>query len=150
MPRRTVKQVGLSFNVGLIVGHRLSRIGRQAMKIRFLTHVRTVAIALVASLVSAMAAVASPFCLPPGPADAGVLRAAPEECLIYLGWNGAGKADAKSENQTEQLLAEKEVQAFLSQIEAQVTALAQQAMRGNPAAAAFADDLPTLVKGVLT
>ncbi len=120
------------------------------MKITFLSHVRTVAIALAASLVSAIAAVASPLCLLPGPADAGVLRAAPEECLFYLGWNGAGKADAKSENQTEQLLAEKEVQAFLSQIETQVTALVQQAMRGNPAAAAFADDLPALVKGVLT
>ncbi|HEV7221824.1 MAG TPA: hypothetical protein VGN42_03930, partial [Pirellulales bacterium] len=78
------------------------------------------------------------------------MRAAPEECLFYLGWNGAGKADGKSENQTEQLLAEEEIQRFLSQIDSQVTALVQQAMRGNPVAAGFADDLPALVKGVLT
>ena len=120
------------------------------MKTPFLAHLRFVVLVLAASLGWATSAKASPFCLPPGPADAGVLRAAPEECLFYLGWNGAGKADAKSENQTEQLLAEAEVQEFISQADAQLTAIVQQAMRGNPAAAAFADDLPALVKGVLT
>lgn len=120
------------------------------MKTILSIHVRTLAIAIAAWFVGVQASFASPFCLPPGPVDAGVLRAAPEECLFYLGWNGAGKVDGKSENQTEQLLAEKEIQTFVSQIDSQVTALVQQAMRGNPAAAAFADDLPALVKGVLT
>ncbi|HVA51041.1 MAG TPA: DUF1559 domain-containing protein [Pirellulales bacterium] len=114
-----------------------------------MTYFRTL-IALAGWLVYAQATLASPFCLPPAPADAGVLRAAPEECLFYVGWNGAGTADAKSENQTEQLLAEEEVKNFVSKLDSQVTALVQQAMRGNPAAAMFADDAPALVKAVLT
>lgn len=120
------------------------------MKTTLSARMRTVAIALAVCLVGVSPTLASPLCLPPGPADAGVMRAAPEECLFYLGWNGAGKADASSENQTEQLLAEEEVQTFISEIDRQVTALAQQAMRGNPMAAAFADDLPSIVKAVLT
>ncbi|HVX63899.1 MAG TPA: DUF1559 domain-containing protein [Pirellulales bacterium] len=120
------------------------------MKTTLSAHARTVAIVLAVCLVGAATTLASPLCLPPGPADAGVMRAAPEECLFYLGWNGAGKADANSQNQTEQLLAEEEVQTFISEIDRQVTALAQQMLRSNPMAAAFADDLPAIVKGVLT
>lgn len=107
-------------------------------------------IAIAGWLVQAQTSFASPFCLPPAAPDLGVMRAAPEECLFYIGWNGAGKPEAKSENQTEQLLAEEEVQKFVTQIDAQVTALVQQAMRANPMAAALADHLPVLVKTVLT
>lgn len=115
-----------------------------------MTHPRTLLISLAGYFALAQAVFASPFCLPPGPADAGVMRAAPEECLLYLAWNGAGTADPKSENQTEQLLAEEEVKNFISKIEGQVVALAQQAMRNNPVGAAFADDLPALVKAIFT
>ncbi|HVX13031.1 MAG TPA: DUF1559 domain-containing protein [Pirellulales bacterium] len=112
--------------------------------------VRILLIVVTAWFAQAQASFASPFCLPPAAADAGMMRAAPEECLFYLGWNGAGKPDANSENQTDQLLAESEIQSFISQIDSQVTALVQQALRGNPPLAPFADDLPALVKGVLT
>jgi hypothetical protein len=115
-----------------------------------MTYFRTAVIAVAAWLVQIQVSFASPLCLPPGPPDAGVMRAAPEECLFYLGWNGAGTADPKSANQTEQLLAESEVRQFLTQVEAQVTGLAQQAMRGNPAGAALADHVPVLVKTLLT
>src|SRR5690349_15365237 len=115
-----------------------------------MTCLRIALVAFVGWLLQVQASLASPFCLPPGAPDAGVQRAAPEECLFYLGWNGAGQADAKSGNQTEQLLAEDEVQKFVSQADAQITALVQQAMRGNPAAAMFADHLPVLIKTVLT
>jgi hypothetical protein len=115
-----------------------------------MTSLRIVLIAVAGWLVQVQTSFASPFCLPPGAPDAGVMRAAPEECLLYVGWNGAGKADAKSENQTEQLLAEEEVQNFVSQVDTQVTALVQQALRSNPAGAALADHLPVLVKTVLT
>lgn len=113
-------------------------------------HRRTLLIAVAAWLACSHSTFASPFCLPPGPADAAIARAVPEECLFYLGWNGAGTPDAASENQTEQLLAEEEVRTFVSKVESQVTTLVQQAMRGNPAAAMFADDLPALIKAVFT
>jgi hypothetical protein len=111
---------------------------------------QVVLIAVAGWLIQAQTMIASPLCLPPAAPDAGVMRAAPEECLLYVGWNGAGKPDAKSENQTEQLLAEEEVQKFLTQIDSQVTALVQQAMRANPMAAALADHVPVLVKTILT
>jgi hypothetical protein len=113
-------------------------------------HLRTAFIAVAVWLVQIQHSFASPLCLPPGAPDVGVMRAAPEECLFYLGWNGAGTADSKSPNQTEQLLAESDVREFLAQLEAQVTGLAQQAMRSNPAGALLADHVPVLVKTVLT
>ena len=115
-----------------------------------MNYLRVLLVIVAGWLAHAQTCFASPFCLPPAAPDAGIMRAAPEECLFYLGWNGAGKPDAKSENQTEQLLAEDEIQKFISQIDAQVTALVQQAMRGNPAGAALAEHLPALVKTVLT
>src|SRR5580704_12979431 len=84
---------------------------------RPMIYLRTALVAVAAWLVQIQTSFASPFCLPPGAPDAGVMRAAPEECLFYLGWNGAGTADPKSANQTEQLLAESEVRQFLSQVE---------------------------------
>ena len=51
-----------------------------------------------------------PLGLPPGPEDPAVARVAPEKCLFYASWAGMATADAKSKNQTEQLLAEPEVQ----------------------------------------
>ncbi|HWB11974.1 MAG TPA: DUF1559 domain-containing protein [Pirellulales bacterium] len=113
-------------------------------------YLRTPFIAVAVWLVQIQLGFASPLCLPPGAPDVGVMRAAPDECLFYLGWNGAGAPDSKSPNQTEQLLAENDVRQFLSQLEAQVTGLAQQAMRANPAGALLADHVPVLVKTVLT
>lgn len=120
------------------------------MNIKFLAPVRVTVLSLAMSFAWVHAAVGNPLGLPPEPPDAGALCVAPEECLFYLGWNGAAKPNSQSKNQTEQLLAEAEVQLFVSQVEAQVTTLVQQAVRRNPAMAPFADDLPTLVKGILT
>ena len=39
---------------------------------------------------------------------------APEKCLFYVSWAGTATADPKSKNQTEQLLAEPEVQRSLA------------------------------------
>lgn len=120
------------------------------MNTQFLASVRVIALSLATTILWVRAAAGNPLGLPPEPPDAAALRAAPEECLFYLGWNGAAKPDRQSQNQTEQLLAEAEVQEFVSQVDSQVTALVQQALRRNPAMAPFADDLPALVKGLLT
>ncbi len=54
-----------------------------------------------------------PLSIPPLPEDTTLTAAAPAECLGYLSWYGAAEPDADSTNQTEQLLADEEVQAFL-------------------------------------
>jgi hypothetical protein len=58
-----------------------------------------------------------PFGVPPAPEDPAIARAVPEECLYCLSWAGTAAPDPKSANQTEQLLAEQEVQYFLKKID---------------------------------
>jgi hypothetical protein len=68
-------------------------------------------------LLSATGGLGLPFGVPPTPEDSTLSRIAPEECLFYLSWAGTASPDPKSSNQTEQLLAEPEVQNFLRQID---------------------------------
>src|SRR5438105_9192431 len=63
-----------------------------------------------------------PLSLPPLPEDPAMSAVAPEECLWYLTWSGCAKADPASKNQTEQLLAEEEVQRFGSDLERRLIA----------------------------
>jgi hypothetical protein len=72
---------------------------------------------LGAVLLSATGDRGLPFGVPPMPEDATLARIAPEETLFYLSWAGVAAPDPKSVNQTEQLLAEPEVQNFLRQID---------------------------------
>ena len=58
-----------------------------------------------------------PLGVPPLPEDPVLSRVAPEQCLIYASCSGMATPDAKSKNQTEQLLAEPEVQRLWSEIE---------------------------------
>jgi hypothetical protein len=51
--------------------------------------------------------------MPPAEEAPLAAKAAPADCLVYLSWAATGAPQAKSANQTEQLLAEKEVQGFL-------------------------------------
>ena len=60
--------------------------------------------------------------MPPLPEDAVLAQVAPEECLVYASWSGMATPDAKSKNQTEQLLAEPEVQRLASEIERVIVA----------------------------
>jgi hypothetical protein len=57
-----------------------------------------------------------PFGVPPAPEDQTMGRVAPQNCLFYLSWAGTASPDPKNDNQTEQLLAEPEVQNFLKQV----------------------------------
>ncbi len=70
---------------------------------------------LAALLLSATTGgVGLPFGVPPTPEDPVLARALPEQCLFCLSWAGTASPDPNSTNQTEQLLAEPEVQEFLS------------------------------------
>lgn len=51
--------------------------------------------------------------MPPLPEDPIIERIAPPDTLVYFSWAGAGKADPKSGNKTEQMLADEEVRVFL-------------------------------------
>jgi hypothetical protein len=62
-----------------------------------------------------------PLSLPPLPEDPMLARIAPAECLVYTSWSGTAVADAKTTNQTEQLLAEPEVRDMFAQIERAIT-----------------------------
>ena len=63
-----------------------------------------------------------PLGVPPQPEDALLAKIAPEECLVYVSSAGMRAAEAGSENETERLLAEPEVQAFAAEFERRATA----------------------------
>ncbi len=57
-----------------------------------------------------------PLGVPPLPETQLLSKIAPEECLFYMSSAGMAAADAKSQNQTEQLLAEPEVQKAVGKV----------------------------------
>jgi len=90
-----------------------------------------------------------PLGVPPLPEDPLLARVAPEECLVYASWSGMATPDAKSTNQTEQLLAEPEVQRLLSEIERVIVAKVEEG-QGAPEAQAMVRDAIRWGKKLLT
>ena len=78
-------------------------------------------------LVAATGGIGLPFGVPPTPDDPVLVSVLPEKCLLCVSWAGTASPDPKSANQTEQLLAEPEVQNFLTQIDR----LARYALQGG-------------------
>ncbi len=94
-----------------------------------------------------------PLSLPPLPADPAMAQVAPEDCLWYLSWAGCATPDPASSNHTEQLLAEQDVQRFVSELELRLReAIKRGAPQGAIAgqAAVLAEEGPNLVKFVVT
>ena len=89
-----------------------------------------------------------PLGLPPLPEDPVLARVAPEECLVYTSWSGTATPSAKSKNQTEQLLAEPEIQEMLRQIERAILAGVEK--NSPPQQAAIARDAIRWGKKLLT
>ncbi len=67
-----------------------------------------------------------PLGIPPQEPDPVMANIAPEQCLYYVSWVGMAKPDPESSNQTEQLLAEKEVIAFVADVERALKAAADK------------------------
>jgi hypothetical protein len=89
--------------------------------------------------------------LPPAPEDSRVTHVAPDECLAYFSWAGVAVPDAKSANQTEQLLAEPELRDFFALIERAVRqGLSKAAQSESPEAVPAIQAVADLVKVVLT
>src|SRR5262245_3820852 len=101
-------------------------------------------------LLTMFGGVGLPMGLPPLPPDAGIENSAPQQCLFYSSWAGTAEPDAKSTNQTEQLLAEAEVQEFIGQVGVQIRSLIQQATSRDEKAKPLGEVLPPLLKMVLT
>ncbi|HEY2839442.1 MAG TPA: DUF1559 domain-containing protein [Pirellulales bacterium] len=100
-------------------------------------------------IVVLMGGLGIPVGTPPLPADPVITRVAPEECLWYFSWYGTAKPDQKSDNQTEQLLAEEEVQQFVSQV---VESLSQALRKGaaTEQTQILGGESPKLLKILLT
>ncbi len=91
-----------------------------------------------------------PLSLPPLPQDPVMSRIAPEECLWYLSLSGMAKPDAKSGNQTEQLLAESELQRLFVEVHEKIVAAIRKNAPSNPGDQLIATDGPMLIKTLLT
>jgi hypothetical protein len=81
-----------------------------------------------------------PFSVPPLPPDPVVERSAPDTCLVHVALRGVAAPDATSANETERLLADEEVRAFLTDFARMagttVRALADRQGAGDVAGAA--------------
>jgi hypothetical protein len=91
-----------------------------------------------------------PLGIPPAPEEPAISRVAPEECLFYMNWAGMAKPDPASRNQTEQLLAEKEVQECLTEIEARIMDSLRRKADQDPQEVEMVDAVGMLAKTVLT
>lgn len=92
-----------------------------------------------------------PLGMPPLPEDPVLARVAPEQCLFYASSAGTAAPDPKSINQTEQLLAEPEIQQLAAGIERQIRAALSNAAKGQgPEQAALLGDTADLGKTLLT
>src|SRR4051812_37321785 len=93
-----------------------------------------------------------PLGVPPQPENPAMSHVAPAKCVMYATWAGMGEADPKSANQTEQLLAEPEVQQFARSLEKSVRqALAHYAEQNrDPKGKQLAKVAPLWAKTILT
>ncbi len=89
-----------------------------------------------------------PLSLPPLPEDPVMAQVAPAECLWYMSWAGSAEASGTSKNQTEQLLAEEEIQHFAGELERTILLTIRQQTRGREDTVAAAE-IPTLIKAAL-
>ncbi|MEN6451811.1 MAG: DUF1559 domain-containing protein [Thermoguttaceae bacterium] len=82
-----------------------------------------------AILLALIGGVGLPLGVPPQPADPAAANVAPQQCLFYFSSAGVAPADAKSGNQTEQLMAEPEVRQMVATLRQAVTAGLETAMK---------------------
>jgi hypothetical protein len=92
-----------------------------------------------------------PLGVPPLPETQLLSKIAPEECLFYVSSSGMAAPDSKSTNQTEQLLAEPEVQKSVGEIEKLIRgSLSNSIDKNNLPPGMNSDEVVDLVKMLLT
>ena len=92
-----------------------------------------------------------PLGVPPQPEKPLMARVAPEECLFYTTWSAMAEPDPTSNNQTEQLLAEPEVQHMVGEVQRHITeGIAKVAQEETPHPASMVKEAVGIVKTFLT
>ncbi len=91
-----------------------------------------------------------PLGLPPAPEDPVLSRIAPDDCLAYFSWSGVAEADAKSKNQTEQLLAESEVREFADTLGKALSSAIKKGAPATPQGQVLGRHGPMLIHALLT
>lgn len=92
-----------------------------------------------------------PLGVPPLPETQLLSKIAPEECLFYASSSGMAVPDAKSANQTEQLMAEPELQKAVGKLEKMLRELLSKNMgQGSLPPGISSDDVADLAKILLT
>ncbi|MCH5376932.1 MAG: hypothetical protein JJ992_23445, partial [Planctomycetes bacterium] len=93
-----------------------------------------------------------PLGVPPEPGEPALVRIAPESCLYFSAWAGIAKPDPTSSNQTEQLLAEPEIQQLIQAVEQQLDAALRQAAarEQNAQRQVLLQEAPKLLKILVT
>jgi hypothetical protein len=100
---------------------------------------------LVSGSLGAVAAVGAPL-----PLDPALSAIAPADCLWYASSAGSSVADPASSNQTEQLLAEPQVQRFLREIEEEFVAAVRRNVGPDARSRAIATEGPKILRILLT
>jgi len=92
-----------------------------------------------------------PLGVPPRAPDPMMTRVAPEQCLYFTTWAGMAEPDPQSGNQTEQLLAEPEVQRMIAELDRAIKAAAEKMAEGGPREAAMlAEKAPLVAKTLIS
>ncbi len=92
-----------------------------------------------------------PLGIPPAAEDPLMFKVAPDECLFYMTWAGVDDPDPESSNQTEQLMAEPEVQRLLTEVERMIrTAIHDAAENAGPEVGPRVGVAMDCVKSLLT
>ncbi len=87
-----------------------------------------------------------PTGVPPTQEDPLAAKVAPAECLFYASWAGTGTPDATSGNHTEQMLAEPEIQKFLTEGRGRLLDMMRQAAADDPDAQQAIEDVSKLLE----
>ena len=105
---------------------------------------------IVIALLSGSGGIGLPLGMPPLPEDPLMARVAPQECLWYWSWAGTAEPDPKSSNETEQLLAEPEIQNFLGRIEVELGKALNKGAGESAESKTLAAEAPKVIKTLLT
>ncbi len=87
-----------------------------------------------------------PTGVPPTQEDPLAAKIAPADCLFYASWAGTGTPDATSGNHTERMLAEPEVQRFLTEGRGRMLGFVQMAAANDPNAQQGIEDIMKLLE----
>jgi hypothetical protein len=88
--------------------------------------------------------------MPPLPADPFMDGVAPEQCIVYSSWNGRAVPSSDSDNETERMLAEPEIQAFVKHVEQMMGAAMAADAEGNEESELLAQTIADLGHMLLT